>query len=81
MGFMASFGSAARVLGAVAAGWAYQNDRMILCLILLIVFVATPSIALWIWHLLYKRRQSHEEIKSELIQLVDVEKATSVVLK
>jgi len=75
MGFMASFGSAARVLGAVAAGWAFQADRMQLCLVLLMIFVFLPSAALWGWHFLYSRRQSREEIPSGFVELVDVEKA------
>jgi len=77
MGLMASAGSAARVLGAVAAGWAFETDQMQLCLVFLIVTVFLPSGALWIWHLLYSKRTTHEEIPSgplELEAIGDIEK-------
>jgi len=55
MGFMASFGSAARVLGAVVAGWAYQADLTQPCLIVLVVCVFLPSCVMWGWHTSYRK--------------------------
>src|SRR5271155_2701466 len=69
MGFMASLGSAARVLGAVVAGWAYQADLTQPCLIVLVICVFLPSCVMWGWHTTYRRvlktttpAISHEEL-------------------
>lgn len=78
MGFMASFGSAARVLGAVVAGWAFQTDQTQPVLIVLVVFVFLPSFVMWAWHTLYtkKQRETTPMIPSEEFLMEEIPPAT-----
>jgi len=56
LGWIASLGSLARIVGAVVAGWAFQSGHTRLLLLLLLVLLLVPTVALYLWHA--KRRSN-----------------------